>query len=110
MTLDLRRQPGPADKGIARELDALDLDHRPFGDVKDHARIARLVSFEKLDAGEQAALLVIAPLDGVASLLIGNGVERPAFAHAGDRLQFLRLQVLGALINNFLDDAGQLDK
>ena len=81
--IDLHAQAGAVDKGVADEVNAADLDDRPFRDVEHHARVARLIAFEQLDAGEQAAHVVVTPQDRLAGNLVGNRVQGRALAQAG---------------------------
>ena len=106
--LDVLAQDLAADERLADELDVLDLDDRPLGDVEDDAAVAGLIALDQLHAGPHAAFLLIFSDDGLAGDLISNGIERRALPQAGRLLQVILAHVVGAFEDDFSNHARQL--
>src|SRR5205823_10709073 len=98
-------QNGATDEGVADEVDVVDFDHGAFGNVEDDASITRLVAFNELALGEQPALFLVAPHDRLAGQGVLNRVQRAVALDAGYDVEIVLLEVLGALINDFLHPA-----
>ena len=108
--VDLGVEHGAGDERVALEVNFADLDLRPLGDVENHARVGRLVTLDQLAGRKRPALFDVEPDDGLAGELVHGRVHGHALADAGHRVQFFGLEVVGSLVDDFLDDARVLQE
>ena len=72
--VDLCIEAGPAHKRVADEINAADVNDRPFRNVKDHARVACFTALCQLHPGKQAAHFLVAVLDSIHGHSVGDRI------------------------------------